>query len=391
MTRKLLVLISADSFLPGSRAGGPIRALAGLVEAEAPSADMRIITSNRDHGVETPYAGITHNFHTRHRNLAEVTYVDKSRVLSSLASFVRASQREQPDIVYLNSLFSPMFSIALAGLWRTSILRGDLLLIAPRGELGPAARRIKSWKKRPAAVLIRALLKSNRVYWHATSIEEAGNICVFSKADENHVVEQSDSWTTPVRAVVKRFTRPFTIAFVARIVPIKGLHIAIESLLSCNLRIDFHIVGAPEDIDYWERCQNLIAQVSKTVRVYVHGHLESMEVAGILSTVDALVLPTAGENFCHSIAEALGNGVICIIPPTTPWTDIVAEATSSVVARDPASFAEVITRLASLDADAIESQRARTLEVYSNAWRVHQSLTGSLFEAVVNRDRMKQT
>ena len=50
--------------------------------------------------------------------------------------------------------------------------------------------------------------------------------------------------------------------------------------------------------------------------------VEHDEITKVLSNYHMFFMPTVGENYGHSIAEALCCGVPVIISDKTPWTDI---------------------------------------------------------------------
>ena len=55
------------------------------------------------------------------------------------------------DVLYLNSLFNPVFTLLPLLLWQTGLLRGTSLVIAPRGEL--SARRVANQESSKAHLL----------------------------------------------------------------------------------------------------------------------------------------------------------------------------------------------------------------------------------------------
>jgi glycosyltransferase involved in cell wall biosynthesis len=61
-------------------------------------------------------------------------------------------------------------------------------------------------------------------------------------------------------------------------------------------------------------------------------------------------LPTLGENYGHSIAEAMLSGVPVLIADTTPWRDLTAlKLGADLPLNNPKAFADFISTLVSLD------------------------------------------
>ena len=56
--RKLKVLCFCDFYLPGYRAGGPIRTIANMVLNLGDEIDFHIVTRDRDFGSNEPYRGV---------------------------------------------------------------------------------------------------------------------------------------------------------------------------------------------------------------------------------------------------------------------------------------------------------------------------------------------
>ena len=55
------ILITCDYYLPGWKAGGPIRSLSALVEYLGDEFQFKVITRDRDFGDSKPYAGVEIN------------------------------------------------------------------------------------------------------------------------------------------------------------------------------------------------------------------------------------------------------------------------------------------------------------------------------------------
>ena len=56
--RKPVILVFVHYYLPGYRAGGPVRSLSNLVRALGSTYDFRIVCFERDHGSDQLYTNI---------------------------------------------------------------------------------------------------------------------------------------------------------------------------------------------------------------------------------------------------------------------------------------------------------------------------------------------
>jgi glycosyltransferase involved in cell wall biosynthesis len=83
--------------------------------------------------------------------------------------------------------------------------------------------------------------------------------------------------------------------------------------------VSLDIYGSVKDQAYWKLCQQQINNNDSLASFYFKGHANPADSQTILAGYDALVLLTKGENFGHSIYEALSVGTPVIISDKTPW------------------------------------------------------------------------
>jgi hypothetical protein len=152
-------------YLPGFRAGGPIRSVSNLCMALEEDYDFRVISLDRDVGDKQPYSGIATGVWRQFPG-GNVMYLDAQRIRSDL---VKLLTTEHFDAWYANSFFDPCFSI-LPAVLRNTKLRGDIpMIVAPRGEFNPGALSLKGARKRIYLTISRLLNIYRGTYWHATN------------------------------------------------------------------------------------------------------------------------------------------------------------------------------------------------------------------------------
>src|SRR3989442_159539 len=131
MRGQMRVLSLIDAYLPGYKFGGQIRTLANLVNALGDRLDMWIFTRDRDRGDDGPYRDVAVNaWNTRSK--CRVFYASPG--CFGLAGLGRAVRMSQPDVVYVNSLFSRM-TIRFLAARRLGKWARVAVIVAPRGEL----------------------------------------------------------------------------------------------------------------------------------------------------------------------------------------------------------------------------------------------------------------
>ena len=350
-----------DWYLPGYKAGGPIQSVANVVRALGSAFTIRVVTRNTDYGDPAPYAGIPVNRWVRQEH-AEVLYLDERRI--SLFTIRRIIQREKPDFVYLNSLFSARFTLYPLLALRLRKHRPRVVL-APRGMLAPTALSFKRWKKTCFLRLAALLGLYDNLVWHAATTTEAEEIRrMFGPAVPVQVAENLIFLNNLPSAslLAEKDPRHRTFVFIARIHPIKNLHVAIGYFANVRPRsqVVFDIYGPIEDASYWARCQEAIEQVNG-IEIRYRGELAHHDVEATLRTYHFFLFPTLNESFGHVVLEALGNGCPVIVSTNTPWRRLQEQGVGWDLPLDaPQAFVETIE--AAID---MEEERYQTMAAYA--------------------------
>src|SRR5205809_941771 len=143
--RKFRVLASCGGFEPGFRSGGPIRSMARIVDTVSNETELRVITRDRDLGSSNPYPGLSGRWLRRGR--AQIFYLDTHRIRHWLR--LRRELSMIPfDLLYVNSLWNPVFTLIPIVALRLGLISARKVLISPSGELDPGALSLKTKKKR---------------------------------------------------------------------------------------------------------------------------------------------------------------------------------------------------------------------------------------------------
>lgn len=374
------VLIPCDYYPPAARAGGAAVSLAAIVAQESGRARIRIVTRNTDLGLDRKF--LPAETEAVDGPLPEVAVArcssrnDWVTILQSLRT-----RPDSIDIIYLNSLFSPRYSLWPLLLMATRLVRRRRILLAPRGELGTGALSIKHRRKWVVSRLLRRAMRNMDVTWHASSVEEAGTITSFLAGLEQAVFIRSDPAASPQTPSAPD-NSTLVITFLARMVPQKNFELVVRA--SAELRVPATVVvaGALEDVGYWRRCAALIDDLPAHITIERLGHLGRPEVNELLRRTDIMVLPTRGENFGHAIAEALSVGCPVVVSDRTPWTELITDGCGWVVdTDDPGPMRDALERLAGLSCeDRIIARRAIAAR-YAQWWSATQVHQESLFLA----------
>ncbi|AGS35336.1 group 1 glycosyl transferase [Corynebacterium maris DSM 45190] len=321
------VVIPTAFYVPAFLGGGPIQTLKALIEESPENFDTKVICANHDLGETAPLVERPNEWHTVGR--ADVRYVQDG--MRPLVDAFRATS--DADVVYLNSLFNPTFSLLPLALRSLGWWKDADVLVAPRGELYPGALAQKPRKKQLFLRAFKALGLPKKVVWHASTEDEAQQIRALFGADSRIAVRENE--TSLPRAATQRQAReqgPLRLVFASRLHPKKGLDILLTALAEVTEPVEVRIVGAFADDEYEQICDALVRELPENVSVRFCGGLPREEVLAEMRHADMMAFPTTGENFGHVIAEALSESCPVMCSENTPWTETLTAGGGVAVA-----------------------------------------------------------
>jgi glycosyltransferase involved in cell wall biosynthesis len=355
--QKPRVVIFIEYYLPGFRAGGPMRSVSALVDQLGDEIEFYVITRDRDAGSDQPYPAI-HAGEWKSLGKGKVRYL-APREMS--ARHLTAALREiQPHAVYLNSVFAPM-SVGVLLARRFGALKGIPILLAPRGELSPGALKLKAFKK-GCFIKIAHLTQLHRdVVFHASTERERDEIAqAIPIRDMPRIARNPVAADSTNGCGHSKVAGAVRFVFVSRISRKKNLHLAIELLRLIRGSVVFDICGPvldSEDQAYWQECLALIAQMPQNVTVKYCGPIAHDLVVPTLSDHDFFLFPTASENFGHAIVEALLAGCPVITSDQTPWRGLAQRGAGWDLPLDGAEAWRYVMQTC-VDMDAVTYARA---------------------------------
>ncbi len=345
------ILIFSDWFLPGYKAGGPIRSIANLSEYLADFTDVYIFTSNHDLGDKIPYPNITNNQWVKTENGYHVYYCSTENL--SQKNVKKILNEIRPDVVYINGIFSKVFSIFPL---QASLKFNDArVIVAPRGMLGKGALNIKPLKKKLFLLVSKRILNLyKRVNWQATSEQEHKEILDFVGEDKNIEVIPNLSSILFQEKMFSKVKEPGSLrmVFISRISPKKNLLFALkvlsENKFSGNIYYD--IFGPVEDEKYWDKCLEEIKLMPSNIIVSYKGNLQHSDVVDTISKYHVLFFPTQNENYGHVISESIMAGNLLVLSDQTPWRRLKQlEIGFDLPLNNSSAFVDAISELLSLN------------------------------------------
>lgn len=377
MKNKILIL--SDYYLPGYKAGGPIRSIKNMINNLKINHEFIVLTRDHDIGEHEPFPT---NMRQPHDNIYYLSKQD-----GYVKSFIRITDKIDYNLYYLNSFFSLWFSILPLLLIKFSIIKHRPVLIAPRGELSKNALRIKAIKKRLFLFLAKRLNLYRNVLWQASNEAELKDIKrIMGRGALVHIAanivnqrNEAKRKKTPKEAGVCR------IAFLSRISKKKNLLYALHILRRVCVNVQFDIYGPVEDLLYWQKCKSLILKLPANINVYYHGEILPDTVIDVLAQHDLFFLPTKNENFGHVIFESLSAGCPVLISDTTPWSELEKYGVGwDISLPEKQRFVDVINRIGEMSDETYQTLVAKVLD-YSDNYLQHSSAIdqhASLFDSI---------
>ena len=348
-------------YLPGTKAGGPVRSVFSLVELLKNYFNFYIITSNTDLGNDKEYSNIIPNKFFVRDNV-NYYYIDSKHLASD--KILDLINETKPDLIYLNSFWSFPFSINIIRLKNKKLI-GAPVLLAPRGMLSKGALSLKSFKKNIYLLSAKIFGWYKNIHFHATNKQEEKDIKKHFSSAQIVIASNVNSGILIKNTSLKE-PNHLNLFFLSRISEVKNLHFALEILKDVppDVQINYDLFGNLEDKEYWTRCVEVITQLPKNVIVTYKNELAFNDVQNTISKYHALLLPTLNENFGHSIVESLLTGCPAIISDQTPWNDLEKNnAGYAIPLNDKKQFLDAVIKMAKLDQEEF-SQKSNAANNY---------------------------
>ena len=366
---KINIFVLIAHFYPGTKMGGPVTSIGNLVDLLGDVSNITIVTSNKDLGGEIEYKDTQPNKRGSYKT-AFIYYLSVSS--KSWLRTVWELMREYDRVIYINSLFSLNFSILVLFLRRIMIIRCRKIVIAPRGELLDESLKYNWYKKNIFLKTAKLLGLYRGVSWHATSSDECKSIiknikiiesmvCTISNIPSKPNILKSDDSNPVIQGC------PLKIIHIARLSKEKRLLDSIISIKKLKTRVLFDIYGSIEDRELFKKISQEIAACPENIKIRFLGYLDPINVFKVMSEYDLFILQSVGENFGHSIIQALSCGIPVIASDDSPWQNL--------------STSKLGWNVNSLD----HTQTANVIEFYYAELCLGQRIQPSLIRSTINQ------
>ena len=352
MSKKPIVLIICDYYLPGFQSGGGMRTIVNMVDRLGDLFDFRIVTRDHDGKLDRrPYPSVKINEWNEIKN-AKVYYLSKNNIrFSKLLKLIKSVG---PEIIYFNSFFA---TPAIYTLVLKKLIGLDQIpvVLAPCGELSAGALQIKKFKKKVFIALARLIDLYGDIIWKASSELEREEIELY-KGRHGQIMIAPDLPPSVMFEDFRPDRKPRKIAgrarmiFLSRFVKKKNFNWLLPILSDVRGDLEIDIWGPLEDEEYWAECQRAIKRLPANVKVEAKGLVPHEKIYEVLVNYDFFVLPTLGENFGHVFLEALAAGCPLVISDRTPWLNLPEQKIGWDLSLDePEKWRKTLERCIELD------------------------------------------
>lgn len=345
-----VVAVFAPLYPPAFRGGGPIRSIAALVVSNPPDIQAVVLTSDQDLGARAPLPVRANEWlmSPAASGGGETYYATLKSPLRYWRALLEV-RRRRPSVLHFNSFMNPRLTIVPLLLWRIGFWGSARILLAPRGEFGGGALSRRPAKKRLYMALFRALGFPRVTMWHSTAAHETEDIRRMWGQQALVIERGNDTLLSATAIPPEAVEGPLRTVFLGRIVEHKGLAIALRALANVTVPVHLDVYGSKEDESYASACESLATALPNHISVTFRGAVAPDNVVGVLAGYEVLLMPTAGENFGHVIAEALSASCVVLTTPETPWTARLLPDAGLILDRAPDAWSDAIQRLASED------------------------------------------
>jgi glycosyltransferase involved in cell wall biosynthesis len=360
---KKKILILTEWFLPGRKAGGPVKSIESLVWAMSAEFDFFILTTDTDLGEKEPYRGIETNKWIRMNDQCSVYYLPKKKLSAKLLA--EAINTTPHDFLQLNSFYSKWFSIVPLKLKKASEIKSNIIL-APRGMLSAGALALKPLKKKAFIFYSKLIGLHKNITWQATYPQEMKEIKnVFG---EKAIVKLLPNFSKPVLSenkIPEKIPGELRLFYLSRIARVKNLHIALKtlSLIKDHKKIQYDIFGNIEDAEYLRECEEIISKLPARITVRFCGEADNNSLSSVIKNYHFLFLPTSNENFGHSIFESLQMGFPVIISNATPWKNLEEKKCGWDLSPLPGTLLPALQKALRMENEEFQSMSAAALKL----------------------------
>ncbi|WDF54456.1 XrtY-associated glycosyltransferase XYAG1 [Mucilaginibacter sp. KACC 22063] len=311
------ILHIVPSYKPAYVYGGPIESVARLCEGLAAQGhDVDVFTTTANGKTELDIApGSTVDV-----DGVNVTYFkritkDPTHVSPALWKHLFYHVKEY-DVVHIHSWWNILVMVAA----KICLLKGAKTIIAPRGML--SGYIFNSGNSKAKKLMHKFFGRSilSKSFFHATS-----------EAEYKECISLIDNWkgfmlpnilSLPELKIADKNNDVFTVIFMSRIHPKKGIEILLKAIANLNFAVKLKIAGSGED-EYITKLKQLAGDFNIADKIEWLGWQNREQKFKELMNADLFALISYNENFANVVIESLHAGTATIVSEHVALSDFV--------------------------------------------------------------------
>lgn len=347
------ILIFADWYVPGYKAGGPIQSVFNLAQLLSQDFKVKVVTRNTDLNSNEGYPGIVSDTWVQLSENHEVMYLSKGN--TNFKNIKQLVKQNTNNIILINGLYSFYFSFLPTLLCVAYPVKK--VLIAVRGMLHASALSVKPLKKQLFLAFARGFGLYNKSLMLATNQSEVEEIKRTLGKVKPVIAPNIPAIYKPIEP--KQVSNEiFTMAFIGRIAPEKNPLLVLNALKSYTKPTRLIFCGGSNNDQYLSQFKEGMSQLPDNVKAEYHADMPHYDIQNLFARIDVMVLPSLGENFGHAIYESFVAGVPVIIGNNTPWKDIESKhAGIEIQPDDSQALLTAIDKFATMDSGTYQTWR----------------------------------
>ncbi|QJD96955.1 glycosyltransferase [Mucilaginibacter robiniae] len=321
------ILHIVPSYKPAYIYGGPIESVARLCEglvADGHEVQVYTTTANGKTELEVP-AGKPVNV-----DGVQVTYfprITKDPTHVSPALWKQLYQTVAAyDVIHIHSWWNILVMVAA----KISLSKNTKVVVAPRGMLSQYI--FNSGNSKAKKLMHKAFGKSilAQCYFHATSGAEYRECEQLIPGWKGF--ELPNIIALPATPVQHQPNRVFTIVFLSRVHPKKGLELLFEAISGLHQPVVLRIAGTGDE-DYIQQLKQLSKQLNISNQIEWLGWKNRDEKFTELMDADLFALVSLNENFANVVVEALHMGTAVLLSKDVALSEFVAKTETGWVSQ----------------------------------------------------------
>jgi glycosyltransferase involved in cell wall biosynthesis len=335
--------------------------MANLLERKSHEIAFRVLTRHHDYLDPEPYSSVPSGKWVACPG-GLVYYAKDAEWFSCFLETIRTWQ---PDWIYLNGLFAPMTRKILY-----ATKPGVPMVLAPHGNLGPAALKQGWFKKQLWLIITKDIGRFRHIRWHAASAREADQI-------RNHIgsklslitLPMAPATNTPKPPQIPREKGILKLVYFGRLSPEKNLNFAFDRLHEfADTRPDIQVY-----YDLYSADKSAISIPSPLPDNLTINHCPGLPADALRDTImaggySAVLMPSLTENFSYTVLESMQAAVSPLISDQTPWRNLNTDEIGwdlPLSARQ--AWLDALHQLADETPEEWQKRRAR-VHAYATRW-----------------------